>query len=95
MGHHRPLRGNLAELSPDYVYGKRVEQDEWGVRKCIIGDYNLEEQQPDKDLGKSTRKLNTLTQLPANHDEGRAYGVATIRHDKAAPATRSVAGQSC
>lgn len=58
---------------------------EWGVRECI-GNYTPEEQQPDKDLGRSIR--------PGWRNMGpssRIFGVPSIRSDVPAPALKSVA----
>lgn len=58
---------------------------EWGVRECI-GNYTEEEQEPDKDLGRSIR--------PGWRNVGppqRVFGVPSIRSDVPAPALKSVA----
>jgi len=58
---------------------------EWGVRECI-GNYTPDEQQPDRDLGKSIRPgwRNMAPQT-------RVFGVPSIRSDIAAPQLKSVA----
>ena len=58
---------------------------EWGVRECI-GNYTPEEQQPDKDLGKSLRPG-----WRNQSDSDRVFGVPSIRSDISAPALKSVA----
>ena len=58
---------------------------EWGVRECI-GNYTPEEQQPDKDLGRSVRPGWRNTAPPS-----RTFGVPSIRSDISAPGQKSVA----
>jgi len=58
---------------------------EWGVRECI-GNYTPEEQQPDKDLGRSIRPGWRNIGPPA-----RIFGVPSIRSDVPAPSLKSVA----
>lgn len=58
---------------------------EWGVRECL-GNYTPDEQQPDRDLGRSIR--------PGWRNTGpdtRVFGVPSIRSDIAAPQLKSVA----
>jgi hypothetical protein len=73
--------------APDgHVYGMPSQGGpEWGVRECI-GNYTPQEQQPDKDLGRSIR--------PGWRNIGpdnRVFGVPSIRSDISAPALKSVA----
>lgn len=89
LGKARPQRGALRQLGEHYVHGKTMLPDEWGVKKCIHGAYSEQEQEPDRDLGRSTRSLAVLEQIPA--DSTRVYGVPTIRHDREKPKLRSVA----
>jgi len=58
---------------------------EWGVRECI-GNYTPDEQQPDKDLGRSIRPGWRNIGPPA-----RIFGVPSIRSDVPAPSLKSVA----
>jgi len=71
---------------PQHMFGVASQAaPEWGVRECI-GNYPPEEQQPDKDLGKSVR--------PGWRNQGppqRVFGVPSIRSDIAAPMLKSVA----
>lgn len=64
--------------------------DEWGMKKSITGDYSINEQMPDRDLGISTRRLAKNSQVPENYED-RAYGVPSIRYDLKPPSKRSVA----
>jgi len=71
---------------PQHMFGVPSQSaPEWGVRECI-GNYPPEEQQPDKDLGKSVRP-GWRNQGPAD----RVFGVPSIRSDIAAPMLKSVA----
>lgn len=70
----------------NHVFGMPSQAGpEWGVRECI-GNYTEEEQQPDKDLGKSIRPGWRNIGPPA-----RTFGVPSIRSDVPAPALKSVA----
>lgn len=90
LGRGREVRGVLRNLGSDFVFGRVENPDEWGVKKCIAGEYPLEEQLPDRDLGMSTKKLSKIGLVPSNPDD-RAYGIPSIRYDKAQPQLRSVA----
>ena len=71
---------------PGAVFGMASQSGpEWGVRECI-GNYTPEEQQPDKDLGRSIRP-GWRNIAP----EGRYFGVPSIRSDIPAPMLKSVA----
>jgi len=90
LGRTKNARGTVATLPVAHVFGHPpTAHDEWGAKECLRGAYGVEEQQPDKDLGLTTRRLAKLEQIPA--DEMRRYGVPTIRSDRPAPALRSVA----
>lgn len=90
LGKAREVRGVLRNLGHDFVFGRVENPDEWGVKKCIVGEYPLKDQLPDEDLGLSTRKLSKIELVPANPDD-RAYGIPSIRYDKPPPLMRSVA----
>lgn len=90
LGKGREVRGALRNLGEDFAFGKTNEPDEWGAKKCIQGNYSLQDQMPDKDLGMSTRKLARIQQIPPNIGD-RAYGIPSIRMDLRAPHMRSVA----
>ena len=75
--------GNLVD--PEHAFGMPSQKGpEWGTRECM-GNYTRDEQQPDVDLGKST-KPGWRNIAP----QGRIFGVPSIRHDIVAPAQRSV-----
>lgn len=90
LGKAREVRGVLRNLGEDFVFGRVDNPDEWGVKKCITGEYSVNEQLPDEDLGLSTRKLSKIDLVPSNPDD-RAYGIPSIRYDLPPPSLRSVA----
>jgi len=71
-----------------FVFGMPSQRGpEWGTRECM-GNYTAEEQQPDKDLGRS---LKPGWRNIAREGPDRAFGVPSIRKDIEAPALKSVA----
>ena len=59
------------------VFGVTSSGDAWSAADCIRGDYTLEQQLPDADLGKSVSKgYRNLTTDPE-----RTFGIPTIRKD--------------
>jgi hypothetical protein len=63
------------------VYGakaQRSEAGEWGVGDCIRGDFTLEEQMPDKDLG---RTLTPGYRNTGFADPSRRFGLPSVRID--------------
>jgi hypothetical protein len=70
---------NLGSSRPPpktHVFGVTGGVDAWGSKQCIEGDYSVEEQMPDPDLGCATQpgwRNSTI--------EGRSFGVPTIRTD--------------
>lgn len=90
LGRGREARGYLRNLGDDFVFGHTSNNNDWTVKKLILGDYDLVDQLPDADLGISTRKLSQLEQVPPNLQD-RPYGIPSIRRDLAPPVLRSVA----
>jgi len=71
-----------------HVFGKPSQAGpEWGTRECM-GNYTAEEQQPDKDLGRS---LKPGWRNIAKEGTQRVFGVPSIRKDIEAPHLKSVA----
>ena len=66
---------------------QRSEAGEWGVGDCIRGDYTLEEQMPDRDLG---RTLTPGYRNVGMADPARRFGLPAVRID-IAPRTLSMA----
>lgn len=87
LGRTREARDQLRNVG-EVTFGVMNATDEWGARRTLQGEYPLEEQMPDKDLGTSRRKLMTREQIP--EQPGRFYGVPSIRHDLKAPQLRQV-----
>lgn len=54
--------------------------DPWNAARCIHGEPNEREVQPDKDLGKSV-KPNTRNVVRNENDINRSFGLPTIRKD--------------
>lgn len=78
--------GHGVRTSDEHVFGVPSQRaPEWGVRECIA-NYLPEEQQPDKDLGKSIRP-GWRNSAP----EDRVFGTPSIRADIAPPGLKSVA----
>jgi len=74
------------------LYGKkaqRSEAGEWGVGDCIRGDYTLEDQLPDKDLG---RTLTPGYRNTGFADPSRRFGLPSVRIDVPA---RSLSMSTC
>jgi len=78
--------GHGKHTSDEHVFGVPSQRaPEWGVRECVA-KYSAEEQQPDKDLGKSIRP-GWRNCAP----EDRVFGTPSIRDDIARPTLKSVA----
>lgn len=74
----------------DLIFGKNPrKQDIWNVAQCIRGDASFKEAYEDPNLGKSTRY--GFRNRPLNGDEGRAFGVPSIRFDVTKPQNTSLA----
>lgn len=76
------------DTEPTEAFGASITPaDEWTAADCIRGNYSVEDQMPDADLGKSVSKgyRNFTT------DPHRVFGVPTIRNDIPAKAKASVA----
>lgn len=88
LGKVRNLGHGERKLPLDHVYGigGSAGAQDVGARRCIQGEYTIDQQQPDADLGKPVshgwRNITT---------ENRAFGVPSIRSDIAPPEKRSVA----
>ena len=63
---------------------------EWGAGKCIQGEYGVDEQAPDVDLGTTLRPGHR--NIPSRpEDTERSYGTPTVRRDIAPPEKKSIA----
>lgn len=91
VGKGKAKRDNIAHLPEDYTYGKApVKLDEAESKRVISGTYTAVQQQPDKDLGVSVRKLVSKPAVPPEA-LSRAFGVPSIRDDRPKPRFRSIA----
>lgn len=87
LGKPRHLSASSVGAIPDdHIFGVPLKRDPDGAWDCIQGSYSLDEQQPDRDLGKPVNYgwKNTTP-------ETRAFGVPTVRNDITAPGKRSIA----
>lgn len=79
IGMPRSLGQGLDKLPPDHTFGmpsNRGRNGDWDAAQCLRGDYTIEQQLPDRDLGKSvTPGFRNMTH------EVRAFGVPSIRTD--------------
>jgi hypothetical protein len=64
--------------------------DHWNAAKCIQGEPNALQLQPDQDLGTTTRK-ECRNQVRCPADEQRQFGCPTIRTDIPQRKMKSVA----
>lgn len=83
------FRGNLEQDYVDRLEQKLADRhtkngNTFTAQDCIEGDYTVEQQLPDRDLGRAVR--------PGwrNTDTMRVFGASTVRTDKPAPKIRSV-----
>jgi len=79
----------LSINNPEHIYGlpsdPRATGKEWNAGDCLRGNYDLNEQQPDSDLGRRTIRGSAITTMD------RAFGCPSMRDDIIAPKKRSVA----
>ncbi|KXZ53002.1 hypothetical protein GPECTOR_8g371 [Gonium pectorale] len=91
LGRPKQLGTGDRALPPDHTFGvpSLRKGREPGVGELLATGYGAREQDPDSDLGKSLREGFRNTTRPG--DEGRSFGVPTIRTDLKLPRLRSVA----
>jgi hypothetical protein len=91
LGQPRPVgHGDQGMPAPEDGFGmpsKRKGDADWNARQCLEGDYSLEAQRPDVDLGQAIRP--GWRNLPPPDD--RAFGIPNVRTDVRPPVVRSVA----
>ena len=74
------------------IFGKNPRKnDEWNVGQVIRGEATFKEAYQDPGLGRTT-KLG-FRNVPKRGDEGRAFGLPSIRADITKPGTNSIANQ--
>ena len=77
-------------IGPDHVYGKTInDKEQWNVAKSLQSNSTWKEVKPDQSLGKSTN--HGFRNIVKEGDEGRLFGVPTIRSDINKPSFKSVA----
>ena len=75
---------------PNVVFGQNPKRiDIWNVAQCIRGEATFKEAYEDPKLGKTTRF--GFRNTTKRGDEGRVFGVPSIRFDVSKPANPSVA----
>lgn len=91
LGKPRPVgHGDHNVPIPEEGFGmpsKRKGDGDWNARQCLEGEYSLEDQRPDIDLGQTVRP--GWRNVPPPDD--RSFGVPNVRSDIAAPTVKSVA----
>lgn len=93
LGKPRNLGQGTERLPADFTFGRpsdRKRDGEWSCEQCLKGQYSVEEQLPDVDVGKSTtpgfRNITTET---------RAFGMPSARPAAPPGARRSIADPTC
>jgi EF-hand domain-containing family member B len=72
------------------IFGKNPKkQDIWNVAQCIRGEATFKQAYEDPQLGKTVR--SGFRNEPRKGDEGRVFGVPSIRFDVSKPGFNSVA----
>lgn len=83
LGTVRNLGLGEHNLDTDHCYGLPSKRfNDWGARECLQGNYTVEEQQPDPDLGRSLRRGCAPEQVLRSD---RTFGVPNVRNDIKAP----------
>ena len=95
LGRSKPL-GTGITVDPKRVHGapSRTRDDngelEWDAKRLLAGDYSVEDQAPDPQIGKSMTRQGYAYE-PASvlgTDDGRTFGVPSTRRDLAPPKMR-------
>mmetsp|Transcript_10706 Transcript_10706/g.31838 ORF Transcript_10706/g.31838 Transcript_10706/m.31838 type:complete len:427 (+) Transcript_10706:2-1282(+) len=91
LGKPKPVgHGDPARPAPEDGFGmpsKRKGEDDWNARQCLEGQYTLEMQRPDVDLGCAVRPGWRNIQP----EDDRSFGIPNIRTDVRPPVVKSVA----
>ncbi len=92
LGQSKNLGQGKPPVPEDHVFGVKniVGNHVWNAAKCIHGEPNEREVQPDKDLGKCT-KPGSMNVVRKPEDWNRSFGTPTIRTDIPYKEKRSVA----
>jgi len=89
LGKPKNLGTGKSETGNEVVYGSTRKVMEWDAGMCIHGAPTEKELNPDRDLGRSLRSGFKNEVKPG--DEGRVFGVPTIRDDIKKKQLKSVA----
>lgn len=83
--------GQTTQLhDPSMIFGKNPKKaDLWNVAQCIRGEATFKEAHSDPTLGR-TQKYG-FRNVPKKGEEGRVFGVPSVRLDVSKPANPSVA----
>jgi len=91
LGKPRNLGLGQPDLGSDHKFGMpSMRVEDWGVAECVQGEYSIEEQMPDNDLGRSVTR-GCAPEHIVREDGTRIFGVPSIRADIHAPNNKSVA----
>ena len=82
LGKSKNLGQGQTDRGSDFVHGIKNVQGEnpWNAARCIHGEPNASQIEPDRDLGKST-KPNCRNVVRKEADRHRSFGLPTIRND--------------
>lgn len=92
LGKSKNLGQGQTDRGADFTHGIRNVQggDPWNAARCMHGEPNAKQIEPDTDLGKSVRP-NCRNVVREEKDRHRSFGVPTIRKDIPYKEFRSVA----
>lgn len=91
LGKPKNLGQGKIPVASDHTFGiSTMGNDAWNAAKCVHGEPNEKEIEPDADLGKSN-KLGCKNELRTDGDMDRVFGTPTIRNDIPFKEKRSVA----
>mmetsp|Transcript_15089 Transcript_15089/g.29741 ORF Transcript_15089/g.29741 Transcript_15089/m.29741 type:complete len:435 (+) Transcript_15089:95-1399(+) len=89
LGKVRNLGLGDHKLPADHIYGMSTQKfNDWGAKECLSGNYSVDEQMPDPDLGRSLRRGCAPDHVLTSD---RVFGVPCVRSDIAPPKRSSVA----
>lgn len=82
LGISKNLGQGQVDRGDEFVHGVRnlTGGDQWNAARCIHGEPNEKQVQPDHDLGKAV-KPNCRNVVRKEEDAHRSFGVPTIRKD--------------
>lgn len=93
LGRPRNLGLGARGLNVDHTFGMPSSKTiEWNAARCIHGNANEKEQQPDLDLGRCVKPgLRNISGAHIGGEANRPFGCPSIRKDIVAPRIKSVA----